>query len=125
MLFYSGASTCRSSSLFESCSMARSFAAANSLAEKLEGPLLGDESKLAELLERLETSRVLLTANDTPSLRLHEILLLKATGRVLGSTMPHLGLGTSGDHGTTLLLLVLSVALRTVLAVLTSSVRHF
>lgn len=105
--------------------MARSFAAANSLAEKLEGPLLGDESKLAELLERLDASRMLLTANDTPSLRLHEILLLKATGRVLGSTMPHLGLGTSGDHSTTLLLLVLSVALRTVLAVLTSSVRHF
>jgi hypothetical protein len=41
---------------------------------------------------------------------------------VLGSTMPHLGLGTSGDHGTTLLLLVLTVARR---AVLTSSVRHF
>jgi len=102
--------------------MARSFAAANSLAEKLEGPLLGDESKLAELLEGLDASRVLLTANDTPSLRLHEILLLKATGRVLGGTVPHLGLCASSYRGTTLLLTILTVARR---AVLTSSVRHF
>ncbi len=66
---------------------------------------------------------MLLTANDTPSLRLHEILLLKATGRVLSSTMPHLGLGASGHHGTTLLFLVLTKS--GTVAVLTSSVRHF
>jgi hypothetical protein len=41
---------------------------------------------------------------------------------VLGGTVPHLGLGASSYHGTTLLLTILTVARR---AILTSSVRHF
>lgn len=68
---------------------------------------------------------MLLTADDTTSLRLHEILLLEATGCVLGSTMEHLGLRANSHAGTAILLLVLSVSGAVAVAILTSGVGHF
>jgi hypothetical protein len=45
------------------------------LLEKLEGSLLGDIAGLAEARESLESSRVLLLANNATILRLHQVLL--------------------------------------------------
>ena len=76
-------------------------AAAHALLEELEGALLGDETELLELLDSLEASRVLPTAHDAAGLRLHQVLLDKATGSVLGAAMEHLGLRANRWHGAT------------------------
>lgn len=60
------------------------------LREKLEGPLLRDESKLLEAADSLHASGMLTTADDTTSLCLHEILLGQTTGRTLGGAMENL-----------------------------------
>ncbi len=95
------------------------------LLEKLEGALLRSVAQLTQALNRLQASRVLATRNDL-ALVLHQILLLEATGRVLGGSVPNLGLGANSHLRTTHHHCILTIAASrvvttSVLAVLTSS----
>ena len=73
------------------------------LLEQLERALLGNIALLLQELDRLEARRVLLLAHDAALAGLHEILLGKATGGVLGRAVEHLGLRAHRDLRTTLL----------------------
>lgn len=73
------------------------------LLEELECSLLGDIALLLKNLDRLEARRVLLLAHNTALASLHEILLLKPTGGVLGRAVEDLGLRAHRDLCTTLL----------------------
>ena len=63
--------------------------------EQLECPLLSDITKLLELLNRLEASGMFPLADDATSPGLHEVLPLEATGGVVSTTMPNLGLASN------------------------------
>jgi hypothetical protein len=88
--------------------------------EKLEGALLGLEALGVKTLESLLTRSVLLLADDTTLLGLHQILLGESTGSVLGGSVVDLGLGAHSDHLSTNHRRVIAV----VVAILTSGV-HF
>ena len=62
------------------------------LLEELEGALLGDISGLSQLLDCLEACCVLGLGYNAALAGLHEILLLEATGGVLGRAVVNLGL---------------------------------
>lgn len=64
--------------------------------EQLEGPLLRLVARLDEILQRLLAKSVLLLADNPPLLRLHEVGLRQAAGRVLGRSVEHLGLRADG-----------------------------
>ena len=68
------------------------------LLEQLERALLGLVAGLDEILQRLLAQRVLLLADNAPLARLHQILLLQATGRVLGRSVIHLRLAADCNH---------------------------
>ena len=77
-------------------------AALGALLEQLEGALLGYVAELAQAQDGLLASGLLAAADDASALGLDQILLLQATGSVLGSAVEHLGLGTQGlDLGAT------------------------
>lgn len=56
---------------------------------------------------------MLLTADDTTSLGLHEILLCEAAGRVMRGAVEHLGLGADGDLGAPALAILTGVTVLT------------
>lgn len=62
------------------------------LVEKLKCPLLRLEPRLMQTLQCLLARRVLLAANNTPLLGLHQILLSQTTTGVLGRSVKHLRL---------------------------------
>lgn len=78
-------------------------AALGALLEQLEGALLGYVAELAQAQDGLLASGLLAAADDASALGLDQILLLQATGSVLGGAVEDLGLGTQGlDLGATL-----------------------
>ncbi len=79
------------------------------LLEELEGALLGHVAELAQLLDCLLASGVLLAADDATTLGLHQILLGEATGSVLGGAVEDGCLGAHGGHLCTSLLLAFSL----------------
>ncbi len=60
------------------------------LTKELERPLLRLKPRLMQTLQGLLARRMLLAANNTPLLGLHEILLSQPTTRVLGRSVKHL-----------------------------------
>ena len=68
------------------------------LLEELECALLGDVAHLAETHDGLLARRVLLLADDTALLRLHQVALLQATGRVLGRAVENLRRAADRHH---------------------------
>ncbi len=73
-------------------------AGAGVLLEQFEGALARLVALAGKELQGLLTGHHLLAANNTAVLVLDEVLLLKATGGVLGRTVENLGLGAnSGD----------------------------
>ena len=79
------------------------------LLEELERALLGDVAHLAETQDGLLARRVLLLADDTSLLRLHQVALLQATGRVLGRAVENLR-SAADRHHTVLLNLASNVS---------------
>lgn len=78
-------------------------AALGALLEQLEGALLGYVAELAQAQDGLLASGLLAAADDASALGLDQILLLQATGSVLGGAVEDLGLGAQGlDLGATL-----------------------
>ena len=78
-------------------------AALGALLEQLEGALLGYIAELAQAQDGLLASGLLAAADDASALGLDQILLLQATGSVLGGAVEDLGLGADGlDFGATL-----------------------
>ena len=75
------------------------------LVEEVEGALLGLVALARQVLERLATGGLLPSADDATVLVLYEVLLLEATGGVLRSIVPYLGLGSNGEHVGHLILL--------------------
>jgi len=71
------------------------------LAHQLERSLLRLESLREQLLDRLQARRVLLLANNTPLLGLHEVALCQSTGSVLRRSVPNLALGSRSYHRAT------------------------
>ena len=67
------------------------------LVEQLEAALLGLVALAGQVLQGLLASGHLLAADNAAVLVLDEVLLLQTAGRVLGSAVEHLGLGTSGN----------------------------
>ncbi len=86
---------------------------AHTLLEELESTLLGHVAHLLQLLDRLQTGRMLLTADDATSLGLHQVLLGEAAGRVMCGAVEHLGLGANGDLSATALAILTSVTVLT------------
>ena len=78
------------------------------LLEELERALLGNIAQLAQTHDSLLASRMLLLADDTALLRLHQVLLRQATGRVLGRAVVNLRRAANSHHLSTLLLAVLA-----------------
>jgi len=72
------------------CVTTRGLALGHRLAHQLEGALLGDESKRAEVLDGLLARGVLLARNDA-AVVLHQILLGKAARGVLRGSVKNLG----------------------------------
>jgi len=68
------------------------------LLEQTEGTLLGLVALAGQELQGLLAGQHLATADDAAVLVLDEVLLLEATGGVLGRTVENLGLGTGCDH---------------------------
>ena len=87
------------------------------LLEELERALLGDVAELTQLGDRLLASRVLLLADDAARLRLHQVTLLQATGRVLRRAVENLRLAADRSN--------LAAVLSGVASILTSNIRHF
>lgn len=67
------------------------------LVEQTERALLGLVALAGQILQRLLAGHHLAAAYNAAVLVLDEVLLLQTTGRVLGSAMENLGLGTSGN----------------------------
>jgi hypothetical protein len=78
------------------------------LSKKLESTLLRNISRLLQLLQSLQTSRMLLLGNNTSLSGLHQILLGQTTGSMLGSSVENLRLRASCDHSATILLILTS-----------------
>ena len=76
---------------------ARRFALGHRLAHQLEGALLGNESKRAEVLNGLLARGVLLTRNNA-AVVLHEILLGKATRGMFRGSVKNLGFGANSGN---------------------------
>jgi hypothetical protein len=73
-------------------------AAGAALLEQAEGALARLVALAGQELQGLLAGHHLAAADDATMLVLDEVLLLETTGRVLGSTVENLGLGTSCDH---------------------------
>lgn len=71
--------------------------AATLLLHQLEGAFLGLVSSLDQILKGLLSESMLLAAYNA-ALVLHEILLREATGCVLSTAMPDLGLAANSGH---------------------------
>jgi len=82
------------------------------LLEQLESSLLSNIASLAELLECLLASSVLLLAHNAALASLHEVLAGEAAGRVLGSAMPDLCLCANRGHLSTFHVLASDVVSR-------------
>jgi hypothetical protein len=68
------------------------------LGEEGELALLGDVAELAKVLDCLAACGLLAAGDNTPASGFHEILLVEATGSVLGSSVEDFGLGANGLH---------------------------
>ncbi len=68
------------------------------LLEQAEGTLARLVALAGQELQGLLAGHHLATADDAAVLVLDEVLLLEATGGVLGSTVENLGLGTDSEH---------------------------
>jgi len=68
------------------------------LVEQAEGALLGLVALAGQVLQGLLAGHHLAAAYDAAVLVLDEILLLEATGGVLGGAVENLSLGANGDH---------------------------
>ena len=68
------------------------------LLEEAESTLASLVALAGQELQGLLAGHHLATADDATVLVLDEVLLLEATGGVLGSTVENLGLGTGCDH---------------------------
>ncbi len=68
------------------------------LVEQTERTLLGLVALACQVLQGLLASHHLAAAHDAAVLVLDEILLLQATGGVLGGAMENLSLGANCDH---------------------------
>lgn len=68
------------------------------LLEEAEGTLASLVALAGQELQGLLAGHHLATADDAAVLVLDEVLLLEATGGVLGSTVENLGLGTDSEH---------------------------
>lgn len=78
-------------------------AALGALLEELEGALLGYVAQTAQAQDGLLASGLLAAADNASALGLDQVLLLQATGSVLGGAVEDLGLGAQGlDLGATL-----------------------
>ena len=71
------------------------------LAHQLESALLRLVALREQLLDRLQARRMLLLANNTPLLGLHEVALGQSTGGVLRRPVPNLALGARSYHRAT------------------------
>lgn len=94
------------------------------LGKEAELALLGHVAECAQLADSLLARRLLATAYNATTLGLDQVLLVEATGSVLGSAVPHLSLGAYGlDVATASHVVATGVA--TVLARVTTSISHF
>ena len=75
----------------------RRLALAHRLAHQLEGALLGDKAKRAEVLDGLLSRGMLLARNDA-TVVLHEIFFGKATRGVFRGSVENLGFGANGGN---------------------------
>jgi len=71
------------------------------LLKKLERALLSDIARLTKTSKSLLARRVLLLGNNAALAGLHKIPLRQAAGRVLGRTVPNLGLCTNRNRAAT------------------------
>lgn len=75
------------------------------LVEQPEGTLLRLVALAGQVLQGLAAGEHLAAAHDAAVLVLDEVLLLEATGGVLGAAVENLGLGANCDHVRHLILL--------------------
>ncbi len=68
------------------------------LVEQTEGTLLGLVALAGQVLQGLLAGHHLAAAHNATVLVLDEILLLQATGGVLGGAVEYLSLGANSDH---------------------------
>jgi len=89
------------------------------LLEELERALLGDIAHLTQPRDGLLARRVLLLADDAARLRLHQVALLQAAGRVPRRAVEHLRLAADRSN---LAAVLVAIVIVVAAAILTSNV---